>query len=97
MTGFNKFILENVFFFLVIIYLISTFMKKKVGVWIDTEKAVIISFNGVEHRANIQHSQPGERIGKSPKIPNETCTIISSPIESKLRLPGDTTALQHGN
>jgi len=65
-------------------------MKKKVGVWIDTEKAVIISLNGVEHRANIQHSQSGERISKSPKISNETYQIISSPIQSKVRLPGDT-------
>ena len=65
-------------------------MKKKVGVWIDTEKAVIISLNGVEHRANIQHSQSGERISKSPKISDETYQIISSPIQTKLRLPGDT-------
>ncbi|MDP4240363.1 MAG: hypothetical protein Q8904_12925 [Bacteroidota bacterium] len=65
-------------------------MKKKVGVWMDTEKAVIISFNEMEHRAKILNSQPGERISKSPKIPDETRTIISSPIETKLRLPGDT-------
>jgi len=65
-------------------------MKKKVGVWIDTEKAVIISLNGVEHRANILNSLPGERIGKSPKITDETYKIISSPIQTKLRLPGDT-------
>jgi len=65
-------------------------MKKKVGVWIDTEKAVIISLNGVEHRANILNSQPGERIGKSPKISNESVQVISSPIQTKLRIPGDT-------
>jgi len=65
-------------------------MKKRVGVWIDTEKAVIISLNGVEHRANVKDSQPGERIGKSPKISDEICKIIPSPIETKLRLPGDT-------
>lgn len=65
-------------------------MKKKVGVWIDTEKAVIISFNEDEHRANIPASPLGERIAKSPKIPDETCTVISSPIQTKLRLPGDT-------
>ena len=82
--------LRTEFNFLVIILLISTGMKKKVGVWIDTEKAVIISLNGVEHRANIQHSQSGERIRKSPKISDETYQIISSPIQTKLRLPGDT-------
>jgi hypothetical protein len=65
-------------------------MKKKAGVWIDTEKAVIISLNGVEHRANILNSQQGERMSKSPKISNETYKIISSPIQTKLRLPGDT-------
>ena len=65
-------------------------MKKKVGVWIDTEKAVIISLNGVEHRTNVLNSLPGERIGKSPKMSEETCKIISSPIQPKLRLPGDT-------
>jgi len=65
-------------------------MKKKVGVWIDTEKAVIISLNGVEHRANILNSQSGERIGKSPKISNESLQVISSPIQTKLRIPGDT-------
>jgi len=65
-------------------------MKKKVGVWIDTEKAVIISLNGVEHRAATQHSLTGERSGKSPKITDETYQIISSPIQTKLRLPGDT-------
>jgi len=65
-------------------------MKKKVGVWIDTEKAVIISLNGVEHRANILNSQPGERIGKSPKISHDSYQVISSPIQTKLRLPGDT-------
>ena len=65
-------------------------MKKKVGVWIDTEKAVIISLNGVEHRANITNPLPGERMGKSPKISDETCVTISSLIQTKLRLPGDT-------
>jgi len=65
-------------------------MKKKVGVWIDTEKAVIISLNEVDHRANIQNSLPGERMSKSPKISNETCLTIPSPIQTKLRLPGDT-------
>ena len=65
-------------------------MKKKVGVWIDTEKAVIISLNEDEHRANIPNSPTGERIAKSPKIPEETYTVIPSPIQSKLRLPGDT-------
>ena len=75
---------------MVIILLISTRMKKKVGVWIDTEKAVIISLNGVEHRANIQQSRSGERIRKSPKISDERYQIISSPIQTKLRLPGDT-------
>ena len=65
-------------------------MKKQVGVWIDTEKAVIISLDEVEHRTNVQRSLPGERLGKSPKIPNKACKIISSPIQTKLRLPGDT-------
>jgi hypothetical protein len=65
-------------------------MKKKAGVWIDTEKAVIISLNGVEHRATIRNSQSGERSGKSPKISDETYKIISSPIQTKLRIPGDT-------
>ena len=65
-------------------------MKKKVGVWIDTEKAVIISLDAVEPRANVQNSFSGERLGKLPKISNDTYTIISSPIQTKLRLPGDT-------
>lgn len=65
-------------------------MKKKVGVWIDTEKAVIISLNGVEHRANTLNSVPGERLSKSPKISDETYKIIPSPIQTKLRLPGDS-------
>ncbi|MDD4971154.1 MAG: hypothetical protein PHT07_17130 [Paludibacter sp.] len=65
-------------------------MKKKVGVWIDTEKAVIISLDAVEARANVQNSLPGERLGKSPKISNDTYKIITSPIQTKLRLPGDT-------
>ncbi len=65
-------------------------MKKKVGVWIDTEKAVIISLNEDEHRANIPASSSGERIAKSPKISNDTFTVITSPIQTKVRLPGDT-------
>jgi len=65
-------------------------MKKKVGVWIDTEKAVIISLEAVETRANVQNSLPGERLVKSPKITNDTYKIITSPIQTKLRLPGDT-------
>lgn len=65
-------------------------MKKKVGVWIDTEKAVIISLNGVEHRASAPNTLSGERMSKSPKISDETYKVISSPIQSKLRLPGDT-------
>ena len=65
-------------------------MKKKVGVWIDTEKAVIISLNGVEHRATLRTSLSGERSSKSPKISDESYKIISSPIQTKLRIPGDT-------
>ena len=65
-------------------------MKKQVGVWIDTEKAVIKSLDEVEHRVNGQNSLPGERLGKSPKISNDAYKVISSPIQTKLRLPGDT-------
>jgi hypothetical protein len=65
-------------------------MKKKVGVWIDTEKAVIISLNGVEHRTNTLNSQRGERFSKSPKITDESYIIIPSPIQTKIRLAGDT-------
>ena len=74
---------------MVIIFNINKY-EKKVGVWIDTEKAVIISLNGVEHRSAIRDFRSGERSGKSPKISYETYKIISSPIQTKLRIPGDT-------
>lgn len=65
-------------------------MKKRVGVWVDTEKAVIISLEENEHRMKIVHSQPGKRLEKAPKLPKNVHSIVSSSIDGKLRIPGDT-------
>ena len=65
-------------------------MKKRVGVWIDTEKAVIISLEENEQRLNTVHPQTGKRLAKEPKQSKKAHFIISSRIEGKLRIPGDT-------
>jgi len=65
-------------------------MKKRVGVWIDTEKAVIISLKKEKKPVNILPSQPGKRMSKSPKVSEDIRSVVSSPIETKLRIPGDT-------
>lgn len=73
-------------------------MKKRVGVWIDTEKAVIISLNEEKKPVNILPPQPGKRISKSPKVSEDLRSIVSSPIETKLRIPGDTKEFaRYGN
>jgi len=65
-------------------------MKKRVGVWIDTEKAVIISLKEENKPVNILLPQPGKRISKSPKVSEDIRSIVASPIETKLRIPGDS-------
>jgi len=65
-------------------------MKKRVGVWIDTEKAVIISLKEEKKSVNILTPQPGKRISKSPKVSDDIRSIVASPIETKLRIPGDS-------
>ncbi len=65
-------------------------MKKRAGVWVDTEKAVIISLEENEHHMNIVHPEPGKRIPKMPKSPKAFHSIITSLIEKRLRIPGDT-------
>lgn len=65
-------------------------MKKRVGVWIDTEKAVIISLEESEQHSNAVHLQTGKRLQKEPKLPKEAHFTVSSRIEGKLRIPGDT-------
>jgi len=65
-------------------------MKKRVGVWVDTEKAVIISLEENEPGMNPVHPPLKRRLQKSPKLPQNVCFIVSSRIEGKLRIPGDT-------
>lgn len=65
-------------------------MKKRAGVWVDTEKAVVISLIENEHQMNVVHPQPGKRLPKMPKSPKAFHSIISSMIEKRLRIPGDT-------
>ena len=65
-------------------------MKKRVGVWIDSEKAVIISVAENEHPSKDAHSQVGKRLPKEPKRSMNMRQIISSPIEGRLRIPGET-------
>ncbi len=65
-------------------------MKKRVGVWIDTEKAVIISLAENEAHPKDVHSQDGKRLPKEPKLPRNAGYIISSLIEGRVRIPGDS-------
>lgn len=65
-------------------------MKKKIGVWVDTEKAVFISLNEKKSPVYISQLQQGKRRSKMPKELHEVQTILSSTIQTKLRLPGDT-------
>jgi len=65
-------------------------MKKKIGVWLDTEKAVFISLNEKKRSFHVHQIQQGKRIGKLPRELNEVQAILSSTIQTKLRIPGDT-------
>ena len=65
-------------------------MKKKIGVWVDTEKAVFISLNEKKRTFDVHQIQQGKRISKLPRELNEVQAILSSSIQTKLRIPGDT-------
>lgn len=65
-------------------------MKKKVGVWVDTQKAVFISINENKRHFNSYEVVPGKRKSKLPKELNELQCVLSSSIQTKVRIPGDT-------
>lgn len=63
---------------------------KRAGIWVDADKAVIISLEENEHHMNVVHPQPGKRLPKMPKSPQAFHSIITSMIDHRLRIPGDT-------
>ena len=63
---------------------------KRAGIWVDVDKAVIISLEEKEHHMNVVHPQPGKRMPKMPKSPQAFHSIVTSMIDHRLRLPGDT-------
>ena len=65
-------------------------MKKKIGVWVDKERAVFISLNEKKQPDYLSQLQLGKRRGKMPKELHEVQAILSSTIQTKLRIPGDT-------
>ena len=63
---------------------------KRAGVWVDADKAVIISLEENEHHMNVVHPKPGKRMHKMPKSPKAFHSVITSMIDHRLRIPGDT-------
>jgi hypothetical protein len=65
-------------------------MKKKVGIWVDTEKAVFISIDQKKRPIAVHQIVQGKRKSKLPKELNELQAVLSSSIQTKLRIPGDS-------